>query len=44
MSDKPHLIQVGNVNERMTERLNAEFVVHKWFDVADKDALIAENW
>ncbi len=42
MSDKPHLIQVGNVNERMTERLNAEFVVHKWFDVADKDALIAE--
>jgi lactate dehydrogenase-like 2-hydroxyacid dehydrogenase len=42
MSDKPHLIQVGNVNERMTARLNAEFVVHKWFDVQDKDALLAE--
>ncbi len=42
MSDKPHLIQVGNVNERMTARLNAEFVVHKWFEVQDKDALLAE--
>ena len=42
MSDKPHLIQVGNVNERMTARLNAEFVVHKWFDVQDKHALLAE--
>jgi lactate dehydrogenase-like 2-hydroxyacid dehydrogenase len=42
MSDKPHLIQVGNVNDRMTERLNAEFVVHKWFDTDDKDALLAE--
>lgn len=42
MGDKPHLIQIGNVNDRMADRLAQDFVVHKWFDTTDQDALLAD--
>jgi len=43
MSDKPNLLQIGNINERMTARLEAEFSVQRLFDQADRAAFLAEH-
>ncbi|MEO0991694.1 MAG: 2-hydroxyacid dehydrogenase, partial [Pseudomonadota bacterium] len=40
MSDKPHLLQIGDVTERMADRFAAEFTVHRLFDQTDRDAFL----
>lgn len=41
VSDKPQLLQIGNVTERMRNRFEAEFTVHKLFDQPDRAAFLA---
>ena len=43
MGDKPHLLQIGNVTDRMRDRFEAEFTVHKLFDQEDRDGFIAAH-
>ena len=37
----PHVLQIGPYPVWDQERLDANFVVHKYFEAADKDALLA---
>ena len=43
MGEKPHLLQIGSVTERMMDRLRAEFVVHSLFDQSDRAAFLADH-
>lgn len=43
MAEKPHLLQIGDVTERMRARLEAEFVVAKLFDQQDRAGFLAER-
>ena len=43
MPDKPHLLQIGDVTERMRARLEAEFAVTKLFDQPDRAAFLTER-
>ena len=43
MGEKPHLLQIGSVTERMMDRLSAEFEVHSLFDQPDRAAFLAEH-
>ena len=43
MGEKPHLLQIGSVTERMLDRLRAEFEVHSLFDQPDRAAFLAEH-
>lgn len=40
MAEKPQLLQIGDVTDRMKARLEAEFVVHKLFDQDDRAAFL----
>ncbi len=41
MSDKPRLLQIGSVTDRMKERFEAEFRVDILFEVPDREAFLA---
>ena len=42
MTEKPHLLQIGSVTDRMRARLESEFTVHVLFDQPDRAAFLAE--
>ncbi|SLN54000.1 Glyoxylate/hydroxypyruvate reductase B [Pseudoruegeria aquimaris] len=42
MSEKPVLLQIGSVTERMRARLEAEFEIHKLFEQEDRAAFLAQ--
>lgn len=41
MTDKPHLLQIGDVSDPVRARLEAEFVVHRLFDHKDRAGFLA---
>lgn len=43
MTDKPHLLQIGDVTDRMRDRLKAEFRVLRLFDHEDRAGFLAEH-
>ena len=43
MPDLLHLLQIGDVTERMRARLEADFTVHKLFEQADRDAFLRDH-
>jgi lactate dehydrogenase-like 2-hydroxyacid dehydrogenase len=42
MPDKPVLLQIGGFNDRMEAALAPEFEIHRLFEAADREALLAE--
>ncbi len=42
MPEKPHLLQIGSVTDRMRSRFEAEFTVHILFDQPDRAAFLAQ--
>ena len=43
MTDKVQLLQIGNITDRMRDRLTADFDIHVLFDQKDRAAFLAEN-
>ncbi len=43
MNDKPHLLQIGEVTDRMRARYESEYVVHRLFELADRDGFLADT-
>lgn len=43
MTDKVQLLQIGNITDRMRDRLTADFDIHVLFDHEDRAAFLAEN-
>ena len=43
MTDKVQLLQIGNITDRMRDRLTADFDIHVLFDHKDRAAFLAEN-
>ncbi|MEM8630864.1 MAG: 2-hydroxyacid dehydrogenase [Pseudomonadota bacterium] len=41
MPDKPHLLQIGSITDRMRDRLEAEFIVSVLFDQQDRAGFLA---
>lgn len=41
MTDKPGLLQIGGVNDRMRARFEAQFTLHRLFDHQDRAAFLA---
>lgn len=42
MTEKPQLLQIGNITDRMRDRLDAAFTVHRLFDHEDRAGFLAQ--